>query len=433
MPAMATRPQPLFETHDRFLDLHFMGMSAERAQVVSFLDNCPGPARALESYQAARGFLKSYAGNEATFTSYRTHVERLLLWALLVAKKPLLDLRRKDAEAFMEFCLNPPADWVGPVVKSRFIRLGGRKKLDSDTFEANPAWRPFSVTVAKRERKIATETMAPLPSPTYSMSQGSVAQVFAVCGSFFQHAIDEGLTEVNPFRAVKQKSVYKQRNTVDVASRSLTQLQWNFVIETAETMAQEDPDHERTLFIVATLYAMYLRISDLVGRDNWAPTMGDFRRDSRGHWWLHVVGKGNKAAKISVRDDYVQTYLVRYRQYRQLSALPSPHEKLPLISTLRGRAGLSDRHIRLLLQQVFDRALARMKSEGWNDDEIDQLRSASLHWLRHTSATFDAKHRDMKDLQADLRHDSLSTTQNTYYNSLDEQRAHSVKDLKVKV
>lgn len=426
------RPQPLFEPFDRFLDLHFRSMSGELPEVIAYLDQCADAGRPVESYQAVRGFLKSYAGNEATFTSYRTHVERLLLWALLIAGKPLLDLRRRDAEAFMEFCLNPPADWVGPVVKSRFIRAGGRKRLDSDTYTVNPAWRPFSVTLAKRERKIAAENSLPLPPPAYKMSQGSVAQVFAVCGSFFQHAIDEGLTEVNPFRAVKQKSVYKQRNTVDVASRSLTQLQWTFVIETAEVMAQEDPDHERTLFIVATLYAMYLRISDLVGRDNWAPTMGDFRRDSRGNWWFHVIGKGNKAAKISVRDDYIQTYLVRYRQYRQLSALPSPHEKLPLIGTLKGRAGLSDRHVRLLLQQVFDRSLQRMKDEGWTDDEIDQLRSASLHWLRHTSATFDAAHRDMKDLQADLRHNSLSTTQNTYYNSLDEQRSHSVKALKVK-
>lgn len=426
------RPQPLFEPFDRFLDLHFMNMSGELPEVVTYLTQCSEATRPVESYQAVRGFLKSYAGNEATFTSYRTHVERLLLWALLVARKPLLELRRRDAEAFMEFCLNPPADWVGPVVKSRFTRVGGRKRLQSDAYIFNPAWRPFSVTLAKRERKIAAEQMQPLPLPSYKMSQGSVAQVFAVCGSFFQHAIDEGLTEVNPFRAVKQKSVYKQRNTVDVASRSLTQLQWTFVIETAEVMAAEDPDHERTLFIVATLYAMYLRISDLVGRDNWAPSMGDMRRDSRGNWWFHVIGKGNKAAKISVRDDYIQTYLVRYRQYRQLSPLPSPHEKLPLISTLKGRAGLSDRHVRLLLQKVFDRSLKRMKEEGWKDDEIDQLRSASLHWLRHTSATFDAAHRDMKDLQADLRHNSLSTTQNTYYNSLDEQRAHSVKELKVK-
>ena len=88
--------------------------------------------------------------------------------------------------------------------------------------------------------------------------------------------------------------------------------------------------------------------------------------------------------------------------------------------------------MRLLLQQVFDRSLTHMAGEGWSDDEIDQLRSASLHWLRHTAATFDAPPRDMNDLQADLRHNRPSTTQNTYYNSLDEQRTHSIKGLKVK-
>ena len=95
-------------------------------------------------------------------------------------------------------------------------------------------------------------------------------------------------------------------------------------------MADEDARHERTLFVVATLFAMYLRVSDLVGRDNWRPTMGEKRRDTMGNWWFHVVGKGNKAAKISVRDEYIQEYLVRYRRSLELSPLPSPQEKTPL-------------------------------------------------------------------------------------------------------
>lgn len=429
---MPRHPQPLFETFDRFQELNFLHLNGEIPVVRDFLLGFDEELQAAEGYRAVRGFLKSYAGNEATFNSYRTHVERLFLWAMLIAGKPLVDLRRRDAEAYMEFCLNPPPDWIGPVVKSRFIRVGGRRRLDTDTYIINETWRPFSHTVSKRERKIAANASAALPSRPYRMSQGSVAQVFAVCGSFFQHAIDEGLTEVNPFRAVKQKSIYKQRNTLDVTSRSLTQLQWSYVIETAELMADNDPRHERTLFIVATLFSMYLRVSDLVGRDNWTPTMGDIRRDSTGCWWFHVVGKGNKAAKISIRDDYILNYMVRYRRHLQLSPLPSAHEQTPLISTLKGRGGLSDRHIRLLLQYVFDSTLARMAQAGWSDDEIDQLRSASLHWLRHSSATFDAPYRDMKDLQADLRHNSLSTTQNTYYNSLDEQRAYSVKNLPVR-
>ncbi|MCL7463139.1 site-specific integrase [Pseudomonas sp. NW5] len=429
---MTHLPTPLFETYARFIELNFLNLDAELPLVRDWLKACPDSLHAVHGYLAVRGFLKSYAGNEATYNSYRTHVERLLLWSLLIAEKPLLALRRRDAEAFMEFCLKPSRDWIGPVVKSRFTRVGGRKRLESDSWQVNPLWRPFSYSVPKRDRALGLEdAQAPEQRP-YRMSQGSVAQVFAVCGSFFQHAIDEGLTEVNPFRAIRQKSVYKQRNTVDVSGRSLTPLQWNYVLECAEYMADEDPRHERTLFILATLFAMYLRVSDLVGRDNWQPTMGDFRRDSMGNWWFHVVGKGNKAAKISVRDDYIQHYMTRYRRHLNLPALPSPQETRPLLSTLDGRAGLSDRHIRLLLQEVFDRSLARMISEGWSEDEVDQLRSASLHWLRHTSATFDAPRRDMKDLQADLRHNSLSTTQNTYYNSLDEQRAHSVKHLRLK-
>lgn len=141
------------------------------------------------------GFLKSYAGNQATYHSYRTHVECLLLWSALIVEKPLIELHRRDAEAFMEFYLHSPADWSGPVVKARFERHSGRKPSDSDTYHVNEIWSHFTSTVPKRDRK-ASESMTALPSTTYKMSQGSVAQVFAVCGSFFQHAIDEGFTEV---------------------------------------------------------------------------------------------------------------------------------------------------------------------------------------------------------------------------------------------
>ncbi|MCY1389624.1 site-specific tyrosine recombinase XerC [compost metagenome] len=215
------------------------------------------------------------------------------------------------------------------------------------------------------------------------------------------------------------------------SGKTLTPLQWNYVIETAEIMAQEEPRHERALFIVATLFSLYLRISDLVGRDNWTPTMGSFEYDGE-NWWFNDVGKGNKAAKISVRDEYIEAYLKRYRITLSLPQLPSHKESTPLVTTVRGRAGLSDRYIRALIQIVFDKSLQRMKDEGHTDLVMDKLRSASLHWLRHTAATFDAPFRDIKDLQADLRHESMSTTQNTYYNLLDQNRAKSVKRLGIK-
>lgn len=51
-------------------------------------------------------------------------------------------------------------------------------------------------------------------------------------------------------------------------------------------MADDDPAHERTLSVVATLLAMNLRVPDPIGRDNCRPTMGDFhfQQDTTGNW-----------------------------------------------------------------------------------------------------------------------------------------------------
>lgn len=430
---MPKAPFPLFEAYDRFLELNHSNLSGELPAVLAYLKSFPEEVEAFEGYKAVRSFLRSYEGNTGTFNSYRTHVERLLLWSMLEAHKPLLSLTRQDGERFMEFCIQPPSSWIGPVVKSRFQRRGGRKAAPTDTYEVNPQWRPFFHTVSKRDVKLAQEKNQPVELQPYKMAQDSIAQIFAVCGSFFQFATDEGLTTLaNPIRAIKQKSKYKQRETIVQNGRSLTPLQWNFVLETAKQMADLEPEkYERTLFIIATIFSMYLRISDLVGRENWTPQMKDFKKDGSGNWWFHVIGKGNKSAKISVKDEYMNVWMKRYRLYMKMTPAPSHDDRKPLLQTVTGRAGLSEGHIRMLVQEVFDKALERMKAENRIDDEIDSLRSASLHWLRHTSATFDAKIRDMKDLQADLRHESLSTTTDTYYNSLDEQRHKSNKDLSI--
>ncbi len=110
--------------------------------------------------------------------------------------------------------------------------------------------------------------------------------------------------------------------------------------------------------------------------------MGDFRLDAGGNWWYHNVGKGNKAAKIAVRDVYVERYLKRYRRFLGLPELPAKDESTPLIKTLNGRAGLSDRQIRALLQAVFDKAADNMRNEGRALHELESLRCASAHWLQ---------------------------------------------------
>ncbi|KWS65364.1 hypothetical protein AL053_06180 [Pseudomonas savastanoi pv. fraxini] len=101
--------------------------------------------------------------------------------------------------------------------------------------------------------------------------------------------------------------------------------------------------------------------------------MGDFRQDPEGNWWFHVVGKGDKVGKIAVRDEYIEQYLTRYRTFLGLPGLPQRGEKTPLITTLTGRSGLSDRQVRALLQAVFDNAVVRSSVDCQRQLKSDPL------------------------------------------------------------
>ncbi len=422
-PTLNIGPQPLFDTFEAFENSSASEYAADRPSIVDYLKLFEPTINAHKDYQHVRSFLKSYNGRETTFRSYRTQVERLLLWSWIKCGKSVTSLKRTDAEAFMQFCCQPDADWIGDAVRQRFLLAEG-------VYSPNPQWRPFGSLSKKATRKVAAENMVELDTPQYAISAGSTRQVFAICSSFYKFLIEEEVPTGNPFKAIKQKSKWVSKESRKVTPKVLSRLQWDYVIETAELMANQDPKHERSLFILATLFAMYLRVSDIVGIGDWKPTMGSFIK-LKGTWWYEVTGKGNKEARVSVKDDYLN-YLKRYRVSRNLTPLPSPGETTPLLVHLNGKAGLTDRHVRKIVQVIFDQALERMKSEGRDEDEYNELRSASLHWLRHTSATFDAPFREMKHLQADLRHENMSTTMDIYYEALDDERADSNRRLRIR-
>lgn len=430
------KPQPLFDTYQAFRALvEQPGLPdgvvggeesyiAERPSIDAYLESMRPEVRARADFAHVCDFLESYSRVETTFRSYRTQVERLMLWSWIKAGKSLLDLTRSDAEKFILFCESPDSDWVSNSARKRFTSKDG-------LIVPNPLWRPFAHVATKEDRKLVQEGQLD-DAAGVALSNSSLRQAFVICASFYDHLASNHTDVGNPFRAIKQKSQLFERSTEIRTTKALTKLQWDFVLETAELMSTEDPyRHERTLFILVTLFSMYLRISDLVGNQRWEPKMNSFRREGN-NWWFYVNGKGNKLARVSVRTKYL-AYLMRYRRSRSLSPLPSASDDSPLLVSLSGKPGLTDRHVREIVQQVFDRALARMQEQGFEETELDSLRRVSLHWLRHTSATFDAKHRDMKHLQSDLRHDRLSTTSDIYYNTHDEERAQSAANLDIAV
>jgi integrase len=266
----------------------------------------------------------------------------------------------------------------------------------------------------------------------YTPFQAAVRATFAVLSSFYDYLAQEGLVVANPVALIRQKSTFLRQDQNQALVRRISDLQWDYVLETAELMATEDPNvHERTLFILTSLFAMYLRISELVADERSAPTMGDFKKDRDGNWWLHVTGKGNKHRTVTVSDAMLEA-LKRYRKSRDLSPLPSPTDTAPLIAKVRGKGPVtSSRHLRLLVQQCFDRTYTRMCEDGLKDDALD-LKESTVHWLRHTGISEDVRSRPREHVRDDAGHATMATT-DRYIESDQRERHHSGKKKPVKV
>ena len=348
------------------------------------IDNAP--VDALPDYQYACEFLYSYRGSPDTFSTYRREVEHFLQWSWLVVNKSLAQVKREDIEAYVEFARNPPLTWISSKNVARFLtRDGGRVP--------NPEWTPYVGADGE-----------------YVCSQAGLQSLFSVLSSFYNFLIQENYLSANPVSQIRQKSKFLRKQQSKTQIRRLSPLQWSFVIEAAERLAAEDPNtHERTLFIMNALFAMYLRISELVDTPRWCPQMGHFQRDAEGNWWFLTVGKGNKEREISVSNQMLEA-LRRYRLARGMTALPMPGEAAPLIHKTRGKGGItSTRQIRGIVQTCFDHAQERLKKEGFIE-EAERLAAATVHWLRHTGISEDVKFRPREHVRDDAGHGSSAIT-----------------------
>lgn len=386
-------PTPIFDQFDACPN----PFAHPRASVPNYLPQLAQSTYA-DDYWFGLRFIHSYDGSNATMNAYRREIERILQWSWLIRQTSVQLLKREDIEQFIRFCQSPPAAWIGTKHCSRFIKTTAGRQTNLD-------WRPFVATISKTQTRAGHQ-----PNPKrYTVSQASLRNMFAILSSFYRYLQQEEAIGSNPVALIRQKSKFLttlQRREV----RRLSPLQWDFVLETVQQLADDDPArHERSLFIMQCLYAMYVRISELVSDARHTPQMSDFHRDSDGHWWFDVVGKGNKERSISVSDAMLDA-LRRYRQYLGFSPLPVPGENTPLILALRGvRPVTSTRQIRNLVQLCFDQAVTRMMASGLTD-ESQQLQAATVHWLRHTGISEDVRRRPLDHVRDDAGHASSLTT-----------------------
>lgn len=401
-------PQPLFDS------------LANLDNSIPSLTLAPSPS-SKKDFVVIQDYLKQYRSNQSTFESYRREVERLIQWSWLIQKTSVLKLKRQDIEVYINFCLSPPKSWIGLKRVPRFLTTldGGRKP--------NPSWRPFVATVTKAEHKNGE-----IPSKqAYQLSQKAIQEIFTVLNSFYHYALLEEKVLVNPVALIRQKNKFIQRRKTKSTVMRLSEVQWQACLKVAEQMASEMPGlHERTLFVLVAMYLMYLRISEVVASDRWAPQMNHFYTDSQGNWWFKTVGKGNKLREIAVSEAMLNA-LKRYRASLGLSSLPGIKEKEPLIPKERGKGPItSTRYIRLRLQACFDRAVEYLK-ENHQAEEAETLMSTTAHWLRHTGISDDInkRGRPVAHVRDDAGHSSSATTDR--YNDIERAERHKTAKSKI--
>jgi site-specific recombinase XerD len=356
------------------------------------------PAQAKD-FNVCIAFLKSYVGSEGTFNSYRREVEKLLQWCVHKKKGLFSQLKREDIEAFIHFCQNPPANWIGVKKAPRFIN-GQTSRMP------NPEWRPFVVTVSKASfRKGNRPNMK-----EFELSLGSTKEIFSILSTFFNYLVQEEFVPTNPVALIRQKSKFIRKQQGGPKIRRLSDLQWQYVIKTAQKLAEKEPEsHERTFFMMSIFYTMYLRISELAASLRWTPTMNHFHRDSEGNWWFTTVGKGNKERQIAVSNTTLET-LKRWRTYLGLAPLPSPADHSPLFPKIKGRGPItSTTYIRRIVQECFDASITELTKTGF-EEEAESLAEATVHWLRHTGISDDVKRRPREHVRDDAGHSSSATT-----------------------
>ena len=337
------------------------------------VETCTLAAR--NDYEAVNAWLSMHE-SAATQRAYRKEAERLILWAVLERGRALSSLTAEDAVAYRAFLRRPSprSRWVGPA----------RPRTASD-------WRPFAGDLSAR----------------------SVAYALSVTGALFRWLIQQRYTLANPFAGLKVRGA--DRSQGQAVMRVFSEGEWAIVHSVAEGLewggGWETRAAQRLRFVLDFAYATGLRISELVGT-----TLGQIEVDGHGDTWLHLSGKGGKAAKVAL-PSMARGALDRYLMQRQLPVTPARWEPATALigsieedeASMGSKSGISAARLWHVMKRFFTQVAKVIEAE--NPATADKLKRASPHWMRHTHATHAlARGAELTTVRDNLRHASIQTT-----------------------
>lgn len=331
---------------------------------------------AQDDVSAMREWIDRYQHSPHTFSAAIKDAERFYLWAQGQGLT-LRSVRKQDCEQYRAFLANPqPSEqWCGPARP--------RRKKDGSH---NPEWRPFR---------------GPLQA-------SSVRQTCTQMFGLYEFLSNANYVSGNPWRLLG-KMPSPDVVPSDQVERFLDRDAMGYLKSTIDSMkdgaAIQRKHYARVRWIFSLLYLSGARRSEFVDAK-----MKDVRC-TNGKWWWRVKGKGGKAGDIPVNDELLAE-LGHYRESLGLSRLPAQDEETALLTVVTGKLRPITSSA---LYKVVKRVLDLAADAAWNNHNTDSermLRSASTHWMRHTSATdqANAPGADLKIVSKNLRHSSLMTT-----------------------
>ena len=339
--------------------------------------------------QAIRAWLDN-CNSSGTRRVYAKEAERILLWCLNVAKKPLSSLYLPDYRDYYAFLRQPPHDWIGPRCK-----------------RTKPDWKPFAGPLSGRAAQQSMTIIKALL--TYLVTTGYLI-ASPIAGKIKWEANDQ----------LNRDDLSQRLNTPDPAAHVFTLPEVDAIKYATQQPEfsedeQEIDERERKRWLITLLFSTGMRISEVANH-----TMGSFRlkegTQQQELWQLWFIGKGGKKRWLPVSDRLLKA-LKRFRVHLGLTALPLPTETTPLIPSLRTGKSVSDRRLHQLVTHVL--AQAADDIEAIAPHSAQKLRSATPHWFRHTVITEVGRYADVR-LQRDFAgHADIRTTM--LYNHSDEE------------
>ena len=390
-------PRPCFGTLQEFAFLNPETLDGELPIVMDFLNRCPVGSLPIKSYILVKQFLARHA-EPTRYANYRACVERLLLWSILEAKKPLTDLNEDDVQEFMGFCATPPDSWVANNSCRRFTPAKQRSAV-----RFNPNWCPFCFNKpAGNEERMA-----------YIAGRSGLAMQMSVVASFFLELQCDDLVTINPAQRLHAAGFYAPNHAVHTGANIFNDEELAALMLTLRDMADEDIKHERTLLMIATVYYLRLQPSEIdsLGADLTISALG---LTGDGTYDL-VEDKFPGRWAWKIHPEFLTNYVNRYRERLGRQFIPSERDQTLLLGKIRGKGSICSGHARLTFRTVCKTVIERLTSSGCVVAPNSALRTASLLWLRETSLHHATRTMGMDEVIRLVRNSGAETAFQRYF------------------